>query len=287
MNYIYIERLTYKAFGEVIMKIRKNRIQTIIIAVAIIFVFLVSIVLIRYIGESKMVLLPISEKTSQTIILDPGHGGMDGGAVGVNQLVEKNINLQIAIKLEEMLSLNGFNVIMTRDTDVSIHDSEITNLNRQKRSDMYNRLKIIEDHPEAIFISIHQNKFPQAQAKGAQMFYSTNLEDSKKLAGILQQNFISYLQPENTREIKPSGEELFLLHNAHIPAVLVECGFLSNEEDAANLQSSDYQDKIVFTIFNSLIQFCSDGELIEVPLEDAVDLEEEISLQEAIWPDLK
>lgn len=272
------------------MEFRKNIKQLILIFLMVVTVFVIAICFIRHVGETKEVMGEVGISQSQTIILDPGHGGMDGGAVGIGETVEKNINLQIALKLKDMLSLNGFDVIMTRDSDISIHDAEITSISRQKRSDMYNRLKIIEDYPNAIFISIHQNKFPQADSQGAQMFYSPNLKESEELARTLQQNFVTFLQPDNSREIKVSGEELFLLYHAKIPAVLVECGFLSNPEDCANLTSSEYQDKIAFTIFHSLMQFCNkDKVAIEDTenIENTEDTNETISLQQTIWSDLK
>lgn len=113
-----------------------------------------------------------------TIILDPGHGGVDGGAQA-NGVSEKEVNLAISLQLRDLLSAQGFRVIMTREDDRSIHDEGITQISRQKRSDLYNRLAIIEDHPEAIFVSIHQNKFEQASSRGAQIFSAPTTRSPK------------------------------------------------------------------------------------------------------------
>ena len=163
------------------------------------------------------------------VILDPGHGGIDGGAEA-NNLIEKDINLAIALNLRDFLSVQGFRVIMTREDDRSIHDQGITQISRQKRSDMYNRLAIIEDHPEAIFVSIHQNKFEQAAVCGAQVFYSQNHPDSQQLAQQIQTSFASLLQPDNTAdyyvefvfslgELSPDGKGGYEIVNADFPTV--------------------------------------------------------------------
>lgn len=189
------------------------------------------------------------------IIIDAGHGGMDGGAVGYNNIVEKDINLAIAQDLRDLFIVSGFDVVMTRDSDCSIHDDGIVGVKNQKTSDMRNRLKIIEQNGDAIFLSIHQNKFTDPKYSGAQMFYSPNLPQSEELAAIMQRHFREMLQPENTREHKQSGRELFLLYKAQTPAVLVECGFLSNPQEAANLTDQEYQEKVAFVIYSSVMEF--------------------------------
>lgn len=188
------------------------------------------------------------------VIIDPGHGGMDGGAQA-NGIVEKNINLSIAQNLHDLLSVQGFHVIMTREDDRSIHDEGLTQVVRQKRSDLHNRLAIMEAHPDAIFISIHQNQFPQPSCQGAQIFYSQNRPESEKLAQVIQEAFQRNLQPDNNRQIKPAQNNLFLLYEAKIPAVMVECGFLSNPQEAQKLAETEYQEQVAFTIFDGLMGF--------------------------------
>ena len=195
--------------------------------------------------------------TAPKVILDPGPGGFDGGAVGADGVAEKDVNLAIALKLKELLSINGFTVLMTREDDRSIHDEELEDAaTRQKKvSDMYNRMALMEENPDAIFISIHQNQFSDSSQWGAQIFYSQNLPESEELALLLQQNFHEILQPDNSRQCKPSGDELYLLYEAPVPAVLVECGFLSNPEEWQKLQTEEYQQQVAFVIFYSLAEF--------------------------------
>ncbi len=194
----------------------------------------------------------ITEK--KTIILDAGHGGMDSGAVGINGELEKNINLEIVRDLRDMLTLSGFNVVLTRNADKSIHDSGVTGIRNQKISDMENRLEIVKSYKDALFFSIHQNKFTDPEYFGAQIFYNENNPDNMLLAQIMQDNF-KVIQPQNNREIKLSGDELYLFKDTKIPAVLIECGFLSNEQDAQNLSNEEYQHKVAFMIYNGIIRY--------------------------------
>lgn len=198
----------------------------------------------------------VPQNRRPVIILDPGHGGADGGAVA-NGIVEKDINLAIAMDLHDLLSAQGFCVIMTREDDRSIHDEGLTQLSRQKRSDMYNRLEMMKNHPEAYFISIHQNKFEQSSSKGAQIFYSQNRPESQKLAQAIQDSFHTLLQPENQREIKPAENNLFLLYEAPLPAVMAECGFLSNPQEGQKLTQTEYQQQVAFAIYQGLMHFLS------------------------------
>ncbi|MCM1055802.1 MAG: N-acetylmuramoyl-L-alanine amidase [Bacteroides sp.] len=192
--------------------------------------------------------------SGRTVVIDSGHGGADGGCVGVNGCVEKDINLAIATDLQKLLELSGFNVVMTRSEDISLHDEGIEGLRNQKVSDMENRLEIIQSHPDALFISIHQNQYTEPQYFGAQMFYTTNNPSNFKLAQTMQQCFRE-LQPENDREIKLIDNGLYLFKNTQQPALLIECGFLSNANDAANLSSGDYQKKVAFTVFKGITSY--------------------------------
>lgn len=190
-----------------------------------------------------------------TVVLDAGHGGMDSGAVGINGELEKNINLAVVRDLKDMLTLSGFNVVLTRDADVSIHDDGVTGTRDQKVSDMKNRLDIISRQgTNSLFISVHQNKFTQSEYFGAQIFYNENNPDNRMIAQIMQDNF-KKIQPGNDRQIKLSGDELYLFKNTQIPAVLVECGFLSNPDDAAALSDVEYQRKVAYTIYNGIMTY--------------------------------
>lgn len=190
----------------------------------------------------------------KTIVLDAGHGGTDSGAVGINGELEKNINLAIVRDLSDMLTLSGFNVVLTRDSDISIHDEGVKGTREQKVSDMKNRLDIINKYGDCLFLSIHQNKFTEPEYFGAQIFYTANNPDNRMIAQIMQDNFKT-IQPGNDRQIKQEGDELYLFKNTKIPAVLIECGFLSNPDDAANLSDTDYQRKVAYTIYNGILTY--------------------------------
>lgn len=192
-----------------------------------------------------------------TIVLDPGHGGEDGGATSKVGALEKDINLSIALKLRQMLTVSGFPVIMTREEDISIHDKGADTIREQKVSDLHNRIHIINSDPNHILLSIHQNNFPKGQYSGAQMFYSVNDPQSKEIAGYIKKAFVGLLQPDNTREIKPAGKNIYLLSNAKVPAVIVECGFLSNETEAQKLSKDEYQSQVAFTIYCGFLEYCA------------------------------
>lgn len=192
---------------------------------------------------------------SPKIIVDAGHGGFDGGAEGFTGTVEKDINLPIALKVRDMLSLFGFEVIMTRESDISTCDEEISGIANQKTSDILNRFALIEANPDAAFLSIHQNKFPDSSQFGAQMFYGPKSGESELLAGILQQNFREMLQPENERQVKEATDSVYLLYHSPVPSVLIECGFLSNPHEEALLKDEKYQNQIAFVIAASVLQY--------------------------------
>ena len=195
--------------------------------------------------------------TSPKIILDAGHGGFDGGAVANDGTVEKDINLKITLYLYDILSNSGYNVLLTRSVDTGTEDDSKTNISSRKRSDMKNRLKLMQDNKDGIFVSIHLNKFTTSAARGSQVFYSGNDENSKLLGDSIQNSIISILQKDNSRVNKKATSSTYLLYNATIPAVLVECGFLSNKNELEMLKSEDYQKKIAFCIFCGINNYYS------------------------------
>ncbi len=156
-----------------------------------------------------------------------------------------------------MLEISGYKVEVTRDSDMSIHDAGIEGIANQKSSDMDNRLELFNKYDNAVCISIHQNQFTDPVYSGAQMFYSGTNSESEMLAKSLQGSFAEYLQPDNKREIKLCGKELFLCYYSDNPTVMVECGFLSNPEEAAMLNTEEYQQKVAMTIFYGLNNFVS------------------------------
>lgn len=192
----------------------------------------------------------------QTIIIDAGHGGGDGGAVAKDGTLEKDINLSISINLETALKVMGYNVIMTRTTDNLIYDADVSKTIRQKKvSDIRNRTDLVNSTPNSILISIHQNKFPKTQYSGTQVFYSSNCEESKPIAQSIQFAVRDLIQPQNKREIKKSGTNIYMLYYSKAPAVMVECGFLSNYEECEKLKSNDYQKQMVFCIMCGILNY--------------------------------
>lgn len=192
-----------------------------------------------------------------TIVLDAGHGGEDGGAVA-NNVTEKDVNLQITKILYEMFTSNGYEVILTRDDDTSIETSGDT-LRDRKVSDMKNRLEIFNSNPDNIVISIHQNKFTESKYSGTQVFYSPNNEKSSLLAESIRQSVTGLIQPENERQCKPAGNEIYLLYNARVPAVIVECGFLSNAEEAQKLSDEAYRKQMAWSIFLGAVNYINNN----------------------------
>ena len=200
-------------------------------------------------------------KERQVIILDAGHGGFDGGAVAPDGTVEKDINLKIALTLKDFLKQGGFEVIMTRESDVSTDDVETDKIATRKKSDLKNRLGLMKDNPNAVFVSIHLNKVTASAANGSQVFYSAEREESKILGDCIQKSIVQLLQPENTRVNKQATSSTYLLYNATVPAVLVECGFLSNSAELKRLKDEEYQKKMAFSIFCGIVSFFSEENL--------------------------
>lgn len=202
----------------------------------------------------KVLPTSVTPSDKPTVVLDAGHGGMDSGAVGVTGALEKNINLSIVLALRDMLEMSGFNVVLTRDEDISIYDPGVTGIRNQKLNDMDNRLKIIQSYPDSVFLCIHQNNFTDPKYFGGQMFYNNNNTNNRTLAQIMQNKFAK-LQPGNDREIKLSGDELFLLKSNKNPSLMIECGFLSNPDEEAKLSTWEYQQKVAFTIYGGLMEY--------------------------------
>lgn len=195
----------------------------------------------------------------KTVIIDAGHGGEDGGASSAKGLVEKDVNLEISKLLCEMLRADGINVIMTREDDRLLYDRNADYHGRKKKLDLAARLTIADTTPDAIFISIHMNSFTNPKYSGLQVWYSPNDPDSSALASLIQSNNKSALQPKNTRKIKVATSSIFLLENATCPAVLVECGFLSNPAEAALFETDEYKQKVAAMLFDSIIEFLTNS----------------------------
>lgn len=186
-------------------------------------------------------------KNQNVICIDAGHGGSDPGKVGDPDILEKDINLSLALKLQKVLEKNNFKVYMTRNGDYNLADSK----DNQKRSDLANRKQIIFENDPSAVISIHQNSYPSSDVHGAQVFYPQGSEKSKLLADSIQDALIQGLDSSNHRQAK-SNTEYYLFRDNPYPIVIVECGFLSNPEELKLLQSSSYQKKAAQCIYQGL-----------------------------------
>ena len=205
---------------------------------------------------------PVKKDPRPIVVIDPGHGGEDGGGVAVDGTPEKGLNLDMALKLSDMLSICGYNTVMTRTEDVSIYDPGTEGLRKQKLSDMENRLALFNTE-DAVCISIHQNRFTDPKYSGAQMFYHKENAEGGRLAECLRERVRGDLQPDNERETKAMDDELFLLCNCRNPAVMAECGFISNPEEAAKLEREDYRRKMAFALFSGLNDYHIDSGRLE------------------------
>ena len=186
------------------------------------------------------------------ILIDPGHGGADGGTIGQDGTLEKDINLLIALPLADMLTVCGYPVQTTRNTDTSIHTQGNT-LREQKNSDLKNRSAMSQQ--ALLTVSIHQNQFPVAKYYGTQVFYATNAPDSQRLAEAIQEQVVGFLQPDNTRKCKKGSSDIYLLSRATRPCVIVECGFLSNPDECAKLNTPQYREQMAFSILTGILRY--------------------------------
>ncbi len=178
-------------------------------------------------------------------VIDPGHGGEDGGTTDASGRKESEINLEIALRLRDLMALLGANTSMIRQEDISIY-TEGSTIAARKVSDIHNRVRITEETPNSRLISIHQNYYPEEKYRGAQVFYSPTV-GSQEWAAALQNTINTQVDLRNHRECKAAGE-IYLLQHIHCPAILVECGFLSNREEATLLQEASYQKKLAAVI---------------------------------------
>ena len=182
-------------------------------------------------------------------VIDAGHGGEDGGAISCTGVAESSINLQISLRLDDLLHLLGYETVMIRRTDVSVY-TDGTTIATRKLSDLKHRAKIVNDIEHGILLSIHQNTFPEEKYYGAQVFYNAH-SDAKEMAQIMQSNFIDSLNLGSNRQCK-RAKDIYLMEQIRHPGLLIECGFLSNTEEEGKLRSDDYQRKICCVIASSV-----------------------------------
>ena len=205
-----------------------------------------------WLGWQESMVLHANEINLPSILLDAGHGGEDGGAVSVSGEKESQINLDIAKKLDWILSFCGEAPMMLRNEDVSLHDSTAQTIREKKVSDLKHRVELVNQQTSATLVSIHQNSYPEPKYKGTQVFYAPT-GGSKQLAEEIQKAVLENLQHDNKRTVKQIPESVYLMNHISNTAVLIECGFLTNPEEEQLLKRTDYQCKLSLVLATALI----------------------------------
>ena len=211
------------------------------------------LIMLRFVfSVSQEVALPtLAEAERRTIILDAGHGGVDSGAIGVNGILEKDLNLSVVLLLAEHFRQAGVRVILTREEDSLVLENERET--GRKAKDLAGRLEVAKQNPGALFVSIHMNSFPSPSCKGLEVHYAADAT-SESVARSVMKRAKEELMPDSRRTPKAADGDIFLLKNAVTPAVLIECGFLSNPDEAAKLSDKDYQKQLCFCIFCAIME---------------------------------
>jgi len=191
---------------------------------------------------------------NHTIVIDPGHGGVDGGATSCTGILESKFNLEIGLRLNDLLHFLGYDTRMIRTEDISVYKTGQT-IAQKKVSDLKERVRMVNETEHALLLSIHQNHFPDTQYSGAQVFYA-GTDGSQHLAKLMQQSFIKYANPGSSRQEKKSSG-IYLMEHILCPGILIECGFLSNPEEEARLRSCEYQNGLCCIIASALGEYLS------------------------------
>lgn len=191
-----------------------------------------------------------------TVVIDAGHGGNDPGKIGVDDSLEKDLNLIIAKKVQKILNQQEIEVVMTRESDAGLYEEQTSN---KKVQDMKNRCLLINQTQPDCVVSIHQNSYHEEAVNGAQVFYYGTSEEGKRLAETLQEKLVSYVNPKNHRQAK-ANESYYLLKKTEVPIVIVECGFLSNWEEAKKLQEDSYQNQIAWAVAMGILSYLEEAE---------------------------
>lgn len=210
-------------------------------------VVLLALTIGRLNGLMRPAMEPAFIQRTGPLVLDAGHGGEDGGAVSITGTPESRINLSIVLKLRDVLGLYGVDPILLRDKDVSLHDDSASTLREKKRSDLKNRVAAVEEVEGATLLSIHQNTYPGSRYHGAHVFYAPT-DGSRTLAEHFQNSIKTALQPDNKRAVKQIPDTVYIMNHVTCPAILIECGFLTNPEEESLLRDEDYQRKLAAVI---------------------------------------
>lgn len=216
--------------------------QKVIATCMTVFLLAAMVVLSR---QAAIYTMTAGNENEKIVVIDVGHGGNDPGKVGVNQILEKDVNLAIALKLQKVLKQSDLTVVMTRTADCGLYDENATN---KKAQDMHRRIQFMEDRHADLVVSIHQNSFQDSAVCGPQCFYYANSESGHQVASIMQNTLNQGLEIEAPRQEK-ANDSYYILKKSAMPTVIVECGFLSNPEDAKKLTDETYQEKLAFQIY--------------------------------------
>lgn len=221
--------------------------RTHMLTITIVFCFLLLFALAAYWSRPVAVSsFSFQGQPMSVWVIDPGHGGADGGAISADGIMESHLNLEISLRLRDLADFLGIETLLTRDSDISIH-TEGDTLREQKRSDLQQRINLADSREHTVLLSIHQNMFEQSRYKGAQTFYNAGTE-SRVYAEAIQEKLKEAVDPGNDRVSKRVSDDVYLMKHVTCPAVLIECGFLSNPEECAMLQQPETQKKIVLAI---------------------------------------
>lgn len=220
---------------------------------AVLCFLLAAFILLRVPSSVRVLQAAELEDQKPVLVIDAGHGGFDGGAIAVNGVKESDVNLAIAQKLELLAAFCGQRTVMTREDDSRRTDL----LNYSEHEDLVHRAQIANSETNAVLISIHQNFYPTTQPCGAQVLYADDPQ-SRLLGRLTQTNLVTGLQPENRRLAEPASPKLFLTSHVNGPAILVECGFLSNYNEMEKLMEESYQTSLAAVLMASYLQFLPD-----------------------------
>lgn len=218
------------------------------LAMALIMIIILSIYA-RSVEDMAVTVMEV--KKNRIVVIDPGHGGFDPGKVGVNKVLEKDVNLSIALKLRTLMEQEGILVVMTREEDVGLYKETDSN---KKLSDMKKRCEVIDESNCDLAVSIHQNSFSSASVSGPQVFYFESSTEGQKLASIIQKQLIDILKPKKER-VEKANNNYYMLKKVKAPSVIIECGFLSNSEEAMLLIDENYQEKVAIAIKNGVLEY--------------------------------
>lgn len=222
---------------------------------ALIFGLLLAAGLLIWTNGDRVAQVFASEQTERTLVIDAGHGGFDGGAIGANGTTEQDINLSIAQRVQLLASFFGVQTVMTREDRNALEYDASRPVRENKITDIKAREQIAKSVSDPVFVSIHLNKFSDAQYHGAQVFYSTNHAGGAALAELLQRTLIDGCDPTNTRKAKPAEQTIYLMKVLNCPAVIVECGFLSNPAEEQLLGDTEYHKKLAASIVTGYLRY--------------------------------